>query len=93
MDWLGGSGETARRLDGSKRINKTAEIAVTAAVQTVLGGNGNGNGNGNDNGNVSGRWRKLGVIIAAKRRRRDDSNSGSNGVDTNLILLGGSGWE
>ena len=91
MDWLGGSGETARRLDGSKRINKTAEIAVTAAVQTVLGGN--GNGNGNDNGNVSGRWRKLGLIIAAKRRRRDDSNSGSNGVDTNLILLGGSGWE
>ena len=75
----------ARRPESRKRINRTAEISATAAVQTGL--------NGNGSGSSSGRRRKLGMTIAANRRQRDDSNDGSNGVGASSVLFVGSGWE
>ena len=40
--WLGGSGETVKRLDRRNRSNKTASVA-TAEVQTGLGSDGGNN--------------------------------------------------
>ena len=65
-----------RRLDGSKRSNKTSGIAVTLAVQTRIGGNGNDID--------SNRRRKLGVTIAEKQWGGYNSNGGSDGVGTSL---------
>ena len=80
--WIGLEA-AARRLHGSKTSDETADIAVTVAVQTGLGGNGNG----------SSMRRELGLTITTKRWQRDDSNGGSNGFGASLALFGDSGWD
>ena len=81
LAWLGGSGETVKRLDSSNVSNKTAAVGA-ATVRTGLDG---------DNGDEITATAAAQAWLATKRRQqRDNSNCGSNGGGANLAWIGGS---
>ena len=79
MAWLGGSGETMKRIDSSNGSNKTAAVATTAA-QTGLGG---------EKMTVTTAAQAWLVII--RLHQKNNSECGSNGGGANVAWLHSSG--
>ena len=79
--WLGGSGETVKRLDSSNGSDKTAAVA-TATVRTGI----------DDDGvnNMTAMAAAQTCLVIRRRQQQDNGDCGSNGGGADLAWLGGS---
>ena len=85
MAWLGGSGETVKRLDRSNGSDKTAVVSAEAE-RTGLGGNG---GDGGEE--MTATLVAQAFLMIRRQQQQYNSDCGNNGGGANLAWLGSSG--